>query len=242
MGLSQWTARGRRLSKTKSQPGSITERLWDKGRVLRREFGLGSRLRTLFVVRHAETAWNSENRYQGQVDIPLTDAGRDAARALRARLQQRPQLFDPLTTAVVTSDLSRARESAELAFSMPARDILIDKDLRELSYGIFEGLSRAEVAARFPEVYRRFLDDPDYAVEGGETRTAMRERVVRSIRRWLDTLPHQNLILVTHGGVLRQLMAITLGEGEMPTQLSFGNLAVHLVSVEDSGWQYAGSL
>ncbi|MCC6810274.1 MAG: histidine phosphatase family protein [Deltaproteobacteria bacterium] len=199
-------------------------------------------MRTLFLVRHAETAWNLEHRYQGQTDVPLCDAGRDSAKKLRVRLQKRPQLFCAKTTAVVSSDLSRAKESAELAFATPERSIHLDPDLRELCYGIFEGRSRDEVAAQFSDVYQRFLDDPHYAVEGGEARATVRDRAVSAIRRWLDKLPHPNIVVVTHGGVLRQLMQLALGDGEMPTHVRFNNLAVHLVSVEPAEWTYAGSL
>jgi broad specificity phosphatase PhoE len=208
----------------------------------KRILGMGARLRTLFLVRHAETAWNQENRYQGQTDIPLNESGRESARRLRVRLQRRPQLFDPKTTAIVSSDLLRAKESAELAFSADNREIHLDPDLRELRYGIFEGCSRDEVAKKFSEQYKRFSEDPDFAVEGGEARSALQARAVQAIRRWLERLPHRNLVIVTHGGVLRQLMQFALGDGEMPTHVRFSNLSVHLVSVEPSEWTYAGSL
>jgi broad specificity phosphatase PhoE len=203
---------------------------------------MGTRLRTLFLVRHAETAWNIEHRYQGQTDVPLCESGRESARKLRQRLERRPQLFCPKTTAVISSDLSRARESAELAFFAPERPIHLEPDLRELRYGIFEGRSREEITKRFNDEYQRFLDDPDYAIEGGEARSALRDRAVAAIRRWLDRLPHPNLVVVTHGGVLRQLMQLALGDSEMPTHVRFNNLSVHLVSVEPAEWTYAGSL
>lgn len=203
---------------------------------------MGPRLRTLFLVRHAETAWNLEHRYQGQTDIPLCDTGREAARRLRLKLEKRPRLFCNETTAVISSDLSRAKESAELAFSVADRPIHLEPDLRELRYGIFEGRSREEVTTEFKDEYERFLQDPHYAVKGGEARAAVQQRAVTAIRRWLDKLPHPNLVIMTHGGVLRQLMGLALGDGEMPSNVRFNNLSVHLVSVEPSEWTYAGSL
>lgn len=203
---------------------------------------MSERLRTLFLVRHAETAWNLEHRYQGQTDIPLCDLGRESARRLRTRLEKRPRLFCSQTTAVVSSDLSRARESAELAFATDGRKIHLDPELRELRYGIFEGRSREEIARELGDEWQRFMSDPDYAVKGGEARSAVRERALRAVRRWLEKLPQPNIVIVTHGGVLRQLLTFTLGEGEMPTQIRFTNLVVHLVSVEPAEWTYAGSL
>lgn len=199
--------------------------------------------RTIYLVRHAETAWNKELRYQGQTDIPLNDEGRQQARELRERLfARRPILFDPAHAAVVSSDLSRARESAELAFACDNRTIHLEAGLRELRHGLFEGLSRQEIIARYPAEHERFVADPGYIVEGSEARLEARERAVAAVTRWLDKLPHPHLIVMTHGGILRQLMLRSMGDGEMPTHVSFRNLSVNVLSVEGDGWIYAGQL
>jgi phosphoserine phosphatase len=80
--------------------------------------------RTLVLVRHGETAWNREGRFQGHTDIALSDIGRAQARALRTRLEAaHAYLFDDAQTAILTSDLRRAHETAEIAFSAPGRTL-----------------------------------------------------------------------------------------------------------------------
>src|SRR5262249_28169987 len=96
--------------------------------------------RTLFLVRHGETLWNRERRFQGRTDIPLSDVGREQARALRRRLEENEgvaRLFDLEHTAILSSDLARARETAELAFAMAGRTILVDVRLGEYGFGVF---------------------------------------------------------------------------------------------------------
>src|SRR6185295_15568243 len=102
--------------------------------------------RTLLLVRHGETAWNREGRFQGHTDVPLSDLGRSQARALRARLEAgaHAHLFDDEHTAIVSSDLRRAHETAEIAFGRPGRTLHVRRELREFCYGVFEGFTRTE--------------------------------------------------------------------------------------------------
>src|SRR5262245_40591699 len=119
--------------------------------------------RTLVLVRHGETVWNREGRFQGQTDMELREVGRGQAsgvgtrvegvqaRALRARLEaSHPHLFDEVHTAIMTSDLRRARETAEIAFGFAGRTLHVRRELREFCYGVFEGKTRREIDERFP--------------------------------------------------------------------------------------------
>src|SRR5438045_3308950 len=131
--------------------------------------------RTLLLVRHGETAWNREGRFQGHTDVPLNDLGRSQARALRARLEAgaHAYLFDDQHTAVVTSDLRRAYETAEIAFGLPGRTLHVRRELREFCYGVFEGFTRTEIDERFPGAMAAWLSGDRAAAEGGESRTAV---------------------------------------------------------------------
>ena len=104
------------------------------------------------IVRHGQTSYNLEGRYQGHCDIPLSDAGRAEARVLRARLSalEGYDLFAAERTAVVTSNLRRASETAEIAFGVPNRTLHVEPDLREISFGVFEGLTRDEIDVHYP--------------------------------------------------------------------------------------------
>jgi broad specificity phosphatase PhoE len=199
-------------------------------------------MRTLYLVRHAETAWNVAARYQGQTDIPLNEVGRSQAAVLRERLRHRSLLFDAAVSTVVTSDLRRAVESAEIAFAAPGREFHLEPRLRELSYGIFEGLTRDEIRAKHPEDFEKWNRDRTFVVPGSEARTAARARALDAVTHWLDRSMHEHLVVMTHGGILRQLLLHTFDDGEMPTHVSFSNLCVHTVHVEEGRWVYAGAL
>lgn len=199
-------------------------------------------MRSLYLIRHGETDWNIAGRYQGQSDIPLNDQGRAQSAALRERLQKRPYLFDPVQTVVISSDLSRAKESADIAFLVPGRTIHVDPGLRELRYGIFEGLSREEIREMHGEAFSRFSRDQSFVIEGGEARATGRARAVAAVEQWLQKTTERHVVIVTHGGILRQLLLHTFQDGELPTHVGFSNMCVHTVHIDETGWTYAGTI
>jgi len=205
--------------------------------------------RTLVILRHAETAWNAERRYQGQTDIPLNDIGREQARTLRQQLQRHAHLFDPQRTAVVASDLLRAHETAKLVFS--EHDIHTEPGLREIRFGVFEGLTRKEIETQHRAELTRWEDDePGFCIAGGEPKDDVRTRAVEALERWLTQVPHSTLVVVTHGGVMRQLMNhVRLHQRELEqqggpfdvgSQVSYANGAMHVLHVDQGVWSYAG--
>ena len=139
----------------------------------------------LCIVRHGETAWNAEHRVQGQLDVPLNSTGE--AQALAASKVLSREKFD----AIYSSDLGRARQTADPVANFLSMGILLEKDLRERHYGIFERLTYAEVKVRYPEDYARFeRRDPDYAFRTGERLQDFYDRSIAVIacpppaRRW----------------------------------------------------------
>ncbi|HET7505980.1 MAG TPA: histidine phosphatase family protein [Kofleriaceae bacterium] len=199
--------------------------------------------RTLLLVRHGETLWNREGRFQGHRDIPLSDVGRAQARALRARLEvaEHAHLFDHEHTAVLTSDLRRAHETAEIAFGGAGRTLHARAGLREFCYGVFEGLTRQEIEERYPGAMAAWAQgDPAFAIEGGESRAQVYARAHAAVLAFLAEVPHRHVIVVGHGGVMRQLV-IPCFRGE-PWSLSFGNTATHLVHVDPDCWSYGGQI
>jgi 2,3-bisphosphoglycerate-dependent phosphoglycerate mutase len=165
----------------------------------------------LIVVRHGETLWNREKRMQGTTDTPLSDVGRAQARALGRKLSG--QGF----TALYASDLARARETAAIIAEHTGRKLLTDAQLRERSFGIFEGLTAAEIQERFPEEHARFVSrDPDYEVPGGECARRFAERCLGCLSEIAGRHRGEEIVVVTHGLVLDSLYraAEGLGHGE----------------------------
>jgi broad specificity phosphatase PhoE len=144
---------------------------------------------TLLLARHGETDWNREGRWQGWADPPLNDTGREQARRLAEELRAMP--FD----AVYSSDLRRAHETAEILAAPHEVPVLVDPGLREIDIGSWSGLTRAEIAERFPDGGR-----PDG--ESHEEHAArVRAAVVRIARDHLG----ERILLVGHGGTIRSI-------------------------------------
>lgn len=182
---------------------------------------------TLVLIRHGETEWNRQGRIQGHLDSPLTAEGIQQARACAQRL--RDEHFDH----VVTSDLPRVRHTAELL--LDGRDIptRLDAALRERSYGIGEGLTYAEMDAQHPEFFSRIrTTDPDYAVEGSESRREFHQRITRALRGIAQDHSGKRVLVVTHGGVLgvvyRWLNGLHISS---PHKVEIPNVAYNRVSV-----------
>ncbi|GGB94965.1 histidine phosphatase family protein [Cellulomonas carbonis] len=146
----------------------------------------------LYLVRHGETDWNRERRLQGWIDVPLNDVGRAQAEETASRFARRP------VDTVVVSPLSRARESgaiiaSRLGLALPT----VDSGLKERSYGVTEGLTHAEVAARFP---------PPQQVPGRETREQVLERAVAALGRIATRSDGGTAVVVTHGALIRAVV------------------------------------
>jgi broad specificity phosphatase PhoE len=139
---------------------------------------MGHAERHLLLVRHGETDWNAAGRWQGQTDVPLNTTGRSQALALAARLRAES------VRAVAASDLSRARGTAEIVGESLGLEVaFVDAALRERAYGDWEGLTRSECEARFPEEWARHVADPRTPPPGGESTDALLARVVPAIHQ-----------------------------------------------------------
>lgn len=195
---------------------------------------MGAR-RTVVLVRHGETLWNREGRYQGQTDVPLSDVGRAQARALRERLAAHAHLFCPRTTEVIASDLARAWETAEIAFGVAGRVVHRDPELRECRYGIFEGRTREEIEARWPDLFAEWCKGTAHVrTPGGETREEVRARTrAATLRHLARAREHAYLVAVVHGGVMRQLA---------PEAEGYENVAAFALEVDGDELRYAGRL
>jgi broad specificity phosphatase PhoE len=146
---------------------------------------------TLLLVRHGETDWNADGRLQGHTDRPLTEYGRRQARQLAEKLES--EKLD----AIYSSDLARARETAEIVGDRLGLPVELDANLREKDWGNWEGLTAVE------------RDRVEFV---GESTEAHQERMLRALRRIAERHPAEGRVLVvTHGGSMRRVQAAALG-------------------------------
>jgi broad specificity phosphatase PhoE len=174
--------------------------------------------RVLYLARHGETDWNVAGRWQGHTDIPLNDNGRQQARDLAQVL--RPHGL----RGAVSSDLSRARETAQIVAQILGAPLAYaDADLRERGFGVFEGLTRQQCVERHPEAWRAW-EQERRTPGGAETKEALAARVVAAATRVALQVATDDaaVLVVTHGGALRAFVeAVT---GQMPQFVKNGEV------------------
>lgn len=159
----------------------------------------------LLIIRHGETIWNNELRFQGHSDIPLSENGRNQARRLAERLAG--EKLD----AFYASDLSRAYETAAIVaerHKLPVNKIEL---LRETKFGIFEGKKFSEIAKEYPEVWKNWQRNPrETLIPDGERLDEVAARARDGIRQILERHPDQTIAVVTHGGTIRLILSAAL--------------------------------
>jgi len=162
--------------------------------------------RRLFLVRHGETAAQEELRYCGHADIPLSERGRGQARSLAGRLSG--ETFE----VIYSSDLRRCLETAEAIAAGRGIPLIPCPELRELDFGLAEGLTFEEIASRFPETARLWREaSPRLRFPEGESLEDLFSRIGRFLER-LGRDSFRSAVIVAHDGSLRALLCRLLGE------------------------------
>ena len=186
----------------------------------------------VIIVRHGETEWNIKGIRQGNLDSALTEKGMLQAKALAQRLAR--ERF----TGLYSSDLGRAVQTATAVAELTGHEIVTDARLRERHLGIFQGLNGDEITAKYPEERRQFRTmGPDYVIPGGES---MRQQVERNVA-YLNELSAKHrgeqIVVVTHGGVVsgffRHTLEIPLGA---PRRFEFVNAGLNVFVREEENW------
>ena len=158
----------------------------------------------LLLARHGETEWNRSGRFQGHANPPLNDAGRGQAMVLADRLANHG------IDAIYSSDLLRASETARAVGHRLGLDVVEDRGLREIDVGSWSGLTRDEIAARFPEGFERWTRGE--IGHDGETREQLTARVVATVERIAHAHAGQEVLVVTHGGAIRAIRRHAAGD------------------------------
>lgn len=161
----------------------------------------------LVLVRHGQTAWNSEGRAQGHTDVSLDEIGRGQAAALA------PVLAELVPTRLISSDLARARETAAYVATATGLPVALDARLREFDVGERAGLDVAEFAERFPEAYAAWkAGHITGGVPGAESPQQVIDRMVPALQEiWSSTEPGSTTIVIAHGACLKVSLVAFLG-------------------------------
>jgi broad specificity phosphatase PhoE len=170
----------------------------------------------LYLVRHGETDWNAAERWQGHTDIPLNATGRAQAHVAAEALSGAG------LAGIVASDLARAQETASIiAARLGIGVAYFDADLRERTFGCFEGLTRKECERLHPEAWRAWLAERR-APPGGEAPETLTARVVAGVARVAERVARVDApaLIVTHGGSMRAIL--TAATGEVPGPIRNG--------------------
>jgi probable phosphoglycerate mutase len=185
-------------------------------------------------VRHGETTWNAEKRIQGQIDIGLNTAGLAQAQAAADWLAAREAV-----TALYSSDLLRARQTAERIAHRMRLAAALRPAFRERRYGFFEGLTYEESRARYPADYHAFeTRDPDFVIPfGGESLRQLHTRVSGGLSQLAAAHEGETIIVVTHGGVLDIVNRLARGNPlSTPRDFLIPNAAINWLCVRDQQW------
>jgi glucosyl-3-phosphoglycerate phosphatase len=158
---------------------------------------------TLLLARHGETDWNRDGRWQGQSDTPLNELGRDQARELAETLDG--------IDAVYSSDLARARETAEIVAARLGLEVEVDERLRERSFGAWEGLTMEEIERRYEQAHGRWRAGEGHGADDAEAFDAFAARVQSFLEEVLRRHPDETLLVVGHGGSIRVIHALASG-------------------------------
>ena len=192
---------------------------------------------TVHLVRHGETDWNREGRWQGHSDVPLNPAGREQALRLARRLAEEGLRFD----ALYSSDLSRAWDTAVAVGGALGLQPRAAPALREIDLGAWAGKTHADIAAEYPDQWRKLHRNEDFPRGGGETFAAFQARVMG----WLDGAAERHaggrICAVTHGGWIRAaaLHAFGLTWGERDRIPAIGNGSITILESTAGRWTVA---
>ena len=187
----------------------------------------------LIFIRHGETEWNAQERWQGFQNSPLTANGKQQTQALGKRMGK--VTFDHL----YSSDLGRAYETAQPIAEATGHSIVTETFLREKNLGIFEGLTRSELLERFPETYQHFQKcEPGFVIPNGESIDQFFERCVAGFEVLVNRHPQETLVVVAHGGVLANLFRFIFDlPFEVPSPFEVKNTSINTVSFREGRWK-----
>lgn len=186
------------------------------------------------LIRHGETSWNAEHRLQGHQDIPLNATGEAQAKAAAFALHEQP------FAAIYSSDLARARVTAETIAQASGQSVHIEPGLRERHFGTFQGLTRDEADRLYPGEYARLrMREPDaHPPGGGESLLVFGMRVRNTLQSIVSRHENESILLVSHGGCLDVIYRMVTGKPlDEPRDFPLGNATVNWIASDNGNWR-----
>jgi probable phosphoglycerate mutase len=173
----------------------------------------------LILIRHGETVWNAQDRFQGQQDSPLTPLGLAQATAVAAHLRSH------LPDLLYASDLGRTLQTATPIAIATGLELHPEPGLREINLGVLEGLTGEEARARYPEqLAAYFARKPDFVVDRGESLNQLTTRLLTTVERLVAQHPGKRIAAVSHGASITALLRHLLGiPPETPSRMTIRN-------------------
>jgi len=159
-------------------------------------------------VRHGQTSWNQEGKYQGHSDISLNERGIKQGNLVAKRLANEK------ISAIYSSDLLRAQQTAEAIAEYHGLSVITKPEFREINFGIWEGLTYQEIMEDWSEILTAMYSKPgEIGPPQGESFQVVKQRVTRSLQECIAEHQEQTIVLVSHGGTMRVLLCAALGIG-----------------------------
>lgn len=208
------TAESVALDQARAAPAPPDEPVQERGSLVTAQPNAGTAT-TLILLRHGETEQSLERRFSGRTDLPLTDLGRAQAAAAAKRIAG----VEPIT-AIVSSPLLRAKQTAHAVGAALGLEVQIDDRLREIDFGAWEGMTFAEARHNGGESFKQWARDSTIAPPGGESQSECLERVSAARRDIVHNQPGSRVLIVTHMTPVKMLLAEVFGSIEVTRRIN----------------------
>jgi len=187
----------------------------------------------LYIIRHGETQWNIEGRWQGHLDSPLTPKGIKQAQAVATTLTRYE------FSTIYTSDLGRAFHTAEIIAAETKKPLVSDRRLREWNLGIFQGMTKAEMQHQHADAFNAYQSaDKDFVMPGGESVRQSCERGINCLTELAREHTGDSIVIVTHGGILNGVFRHAVGLPlNVPRTFKLSNASLNIFCVTNDLWQ-----
>ncbi len=181
----------------------------------------------LYLIRHGETEWNKEKRFQGWTDIPLSPEGEAQAKKLGKRFEQIS------VDEIYVSPLRRAVQTAQCVADATGLSLQYNENFKEINFGAWEGMTAKEIAASYGPAFTEFIAHPEEGTFPGEISfDHVTERIQRGLAEVLEGKDGKNIVIVSHGGIVRLMIRYLMGfTGEWYNKTWIDNTSISLVEV-----------